>query len=80
MAMAMFQISEASLGGERIGKLVRGRTKNWMEGARHLGRRLHKNCSRVRDARGTQFRIRENQMILLYTPICPIRDSFGEVI
>src|SRR3954469_17306971 len=45
MAMAMFQIAQASLGGERTGKLVRGRTKNWMEGARHLGRRLHKNCS-----------------------------------
>ncbi|MGY4352057.1 hypothetical protein ACVWXM_008550 [Bradyrhizobium sp. GM7.3] len=45
MAMAMFQIAEASLGGERTGKLVRGRTKNWMEGVRHLGRQLLKNCS-----------------------------------
>jgi hypothetical protein len=45
MAMAMFQIAEASLGGERTGKLVRGRTKNWMEGARHLGRQLLKNYS-----------------------------------
>ncbi|CUT15968.1 hypothetical protein BF49_7048 [Bradyrhizobium sp.] len=78
MAMAMFQISEASLGGERTGKLVRGRTKNWMEGARHLGRRLPKNCSRVRDARGTQFRIRGNQIVLPLRAICTIRESFGE--
>jgi hypothetical protein len=50
MASAMFQISEASLGGEPREKLVRGRTKNWMEAARDLGKRLHKNCSQARCA------------------------------
>jgi hypothetical protein len=47
MALAMFQISGASLGGVRRGKLVRGRTKNWIEGARNLGKPLHKNCSQA---------------------------------
>lgn len=35
--------SKVSLGAERTEKLVRGRTKNWTEAARDLGKRLHKN-------------------------------------
>jgi hypothetical protein len=55
MAKAMFQISEASLGGEPAGKLVRGRTKNWMEAACDLGRQLPKSYS---GARGGEMRTR----------------------
>jgi hypothetical protein len=51
-----------------------------MEGARDLGKRLHKNCSQARSAAGTRFRIRENQIISDDAAIRPIRESSGQVI
>jgi hypothetical protein len=80
MALAMFQISGASLGGAAREKLVRGRTKNWMERARDLGTELHKNCSQARSAAGAGFRIRENQIIWDDAAIRAIRESSGQVI
>ncbi|MGX1322697.1 hypothetical protein AB7M17_006150 [Bradyrhizobium sp. USDA 377] len=78
--MAMLLNSKVSLGAERMEKLVRGRTKNWMEAARDLGKSLHKNCSQSQADAGAGFRIRENQMIPDDAAISTIPESSGKAI
>lgn len=78
MAKAMVQISEASLGGERREKLVRGRTKNWTNGARDLGTPLHKNCSQRAGGGAEGFRIRQNRMCAVAAAICTIPEPLTQ--
>jgi len=53
MAPAMFQNSRERLRGTTPGKLVRGRTKNWIGEARQLGRACSK-CDRALNIRASR--------------------------
>jgi len=53
MAPAMFQNSRERLRGTTPGKLVRGRTKNWIGEARQLGRACPK-CDRASNIRASR--------------------------